>query len=182
MSNHALEAIVTLAEVYKQELSEAVLRIYTTKLADLDQMQVSTMLNVCLASTERFLPPPGVLREMAGAGVMTPLEEAEQAWAILAPALDAGSFRDIGEQAGRIRHVCMQLGGIAYLTKLPMSELQFRRTQFLRLYQSAGKQLPAIEDKRRGRLPLREQLGLELQLKTERGEPDWRTSDGQGNP
>jgi hypothetical protein len=162
-----LEAVVMLAEIYSKELSEGATRLYVATLGDLTQDEVGRMTRTCLASDERFLPPPGILLRMAGAAPCNQDEDAAQAWVALDKALDA---KNTGPLPERIKHVVAQMGGGSYLMGLTRADFNWRRKEFVTLYQAAGQGQAAIEAHQgQDRRSLAEQVGADLQLKSGAG-------------
>ncbi len=163
-SEEKKQAVLMLLAAYQVEPSAVMIQAWAIGLQDITAEQVERATTRILQGDYPHLPRPGEFRSIALGGVRTNDEEAELAWAALGKALDRC---DTGPLDNRIKTCVDQMGGGSYLIGLSRKECDFRRAQFIRLFNAAAKTVsaPALEDKTINQQSLAGLAGVTLGLK-----------------
>lgn len=166
-SEEKKKAVVTLIASYQVDPAPTLLRGWAIGLEGLTLEQIRGGVRKILQGDHPHLPRPGEFRAIALGGIRSSDEEAEVAWVELDKALGNGSTKPLPQ---RIKAVCEAMGGGTYLMKLDRKEFDFRRRQFINLYQAWEKPVAAIEAETE-RKSIAKQAGVDLTMKKVETQP-----------
>jgi hypothetical protein len=130
-----MKIIAGLAEYFKSELSEAMLRIYWEGLKDITQEQANYAGSRAVKELV-FMPKVSELRNLAGINPPKPEELAEAAWGMVVYAMSAyGEMQNVSFP-GPINDCIQSLGGWVSLNSKDAESLSFSRKDFKNMFQA----------------------------------------------
>lgn len=137
MADTVARAVVALAEAFGRKASETTVETYRIGLRGLSDAEIEAATAAALQECE-FMPPPAVLRRLAGSGKASTLDLAISAWGDVERAFPVGAYKWVDFDDPIINAVIRHLGGwVAMFDQCGTSEKEkWYRHEFVKVYQS----------------------------------------------
>ncbi len=127
-------ALAVLGNTFDKKLTGPAIEGYWIALSDLTEAEFATATKRALQRPNAFMPSPGELLELAGRAPRDLAAEATLAWDAVRRAMDALDVYGNPDFGPLVNAVVRNLGGWLYLCESKLSDLEWRRKDFERVY------------------------------------------------
>lgn len=137
MADTVARAVVALAEAFGRKASETTVETYRVGLQGLSAADIEKATSLALQQCE-FMPPPAVLRRLAGNGTASLEDKAISAWSDVERAFPVGSYKWVDFDDSTINATIRHLGGWPEMFERcgTVDGEKWYRLEFLKVYKS----------------------------------------------